>query len=92
MNDGEKFYAFEVLKGLAGRKVRFERLVHRGTWTIAEGSTGVLMAPCHDSEGRIFAAVALDDPPTGLADQYDGEIHWIEGINLHDIERDVLVV
>lgn len=92
MKPGEKFYAFEVLKGLAGRKVRFEREVWRGDLIILKGSTGVLMAPCHDEEGRIFAAVALDDPPLGLADDYDGEVHWLEGVNLHCIERDVLVV
>lgn len=91
MNDGEKFYAFELLKRLEGGVVVFNREVTRGPWTIAKGTTGNLMAPCHDSGGRIFAAVKLDDPPEDLLVYYDGEIHWVEGQTLHDIEQDILI-
>jgi len=91
MNDGARFYAFELLSRLEGGTVRFAREVCRGSWKIPEGSTGTLMAPCHDSDGRIFAAVKLDDPPADLLAEFDGEIHWIEDETLDDIQQDILV-
>ena len=91
MNPGEKFYAFELLSRLAGGVVVFAREVSRGPWTIAKGTTGKLVAPCHDADGMIFAAVKLDDPPASLMDNYDGEIHWVEGQTLHEIEQDIRI-
>jgi hypothetical protein len=91
VNDGEKFYAFELLKRLEGGVVVFHREVSRGPWNIAEGTTGKMTAPCHDSDGMIFAAVKLDDPPEDLLEQYDGEIHWVEGVTLDDLREDIRI-
>ena len=91
MNQGDKFYAFELLDRLKGGQVRFVQEVTRGPWIIPEGTTGILLPPCHTSHSLIFAAVKLDDPPATLAEEYDGEIHWIEDDTLFDIQRDVTI-
>jgi hypothetical protein len=88
---GQRFYAHELLKRLAGQRVEFVREVDRLPFVVVPvGAGGTLMAPFIDDESRLVAAVMLDGPPPSL-DAFDGEIHWVEGINLFEFEKDVRV-
>lgn len=82
-----QFYAQQVLLQLSGRRVRFKSGVERQDFSVSAGATGVVQLPFLH-EGKLVAAVRLDSPPAA-AKQYDGEVHWVEDINLIDFEDEV---
>jgi len=83
-----RFYADQVLHALTGSRVRLKVDVERAEFTVPAGSTGIAMEPFLTDDGRLVAAVMLDDPPTEVQ-EFDGELHWIEDINLVDFEDEV---
>lgn len=82
-----QFYAKTVLEELAGKRVRIKTDVDRGIFTIEAGALGVVQPPFLH-EGKLVAAVKLDDPPEE-AEPFDGEVHWMEDVNLFDFEDEV---
>lgn len=82
-----QFYASQILDELTGRRVRFVEEVERDEFTVEEGATGEIMAPFLH-EGRLVAAVRLDDPPPG-SEEFEGEVHWIEDETLLDFEEQI---
>lgn len=83
----QQFYAKQVLDALIDRKVVFTSDVDRVDFIVEKGATGVLQAP-FISDGLLVAAVLLDDPPPG-SEAFEGEVHWMEDINLIDFEDEV---
>lgn len=86
----QQFFAKQVLEHLVDRRVEFLVEVDRGTFIVPKGATGIVQQPFTD-DGRLVAAVLLDSPPAG-ATPYDGEVHWIEDVNLIDFEDEVQLV
>jgi len=82
-----RFYQQELLRELADRRVRFKTDVQRQDFEVLEGATGVAMKPFLH-EGKLVAGVTLDDPPEG-AEEFDGEVHWKEDVNLFDFEDEI---
>lgn len=85
-----RFYAQQILARLTGEHVVFKIDVDRGDFIVEAGATGVVQKPFL-LEGKLVAAVVLDDPPTGSL-PYDGEVHWLENVNLFDFEDEVELV
>ena len=85
-----RFYAQQILDRLAGQRVVFTTDIDRVDFTVEAGATGTVQKPFL-LEGRLVAAVALDDPPEGSL-PYDGEVHWMEDVNLFDFEDEVELV
>ena len=83
-----RFYQDQILKELAGQRVRFRVEVDRGDFVVPEGATGEAMPPFLH-EGKLVAAVKLDEPTEICASEYDGECHWMEDVNLIDFEDEV---
>jgi len=83
----QRFFAKQVLDHLVGRQVVFTTEVDRGDFVVQAGATGIVQPPFTD-DGRLVAAVQLEDPPAG-AEPYDNEVHWIEDLNLIDFEDEV---
>lgn len=85
-----RFYAQQILDQLTGEQVVFKKDIDRGEFIVEAGATGVVQKPFL-MEGKLVAAVVLDDPPAGSL-PYDGEVHWLEDINLFDFEDEVELV
>lgn len=73
-----------------GLAVRFIRPVSRQPYfDVPRGATGRLLHPLSDpKDDRYVIRVQLDAPPWG-AEQFNGEVHWKEDINLEKFEKDV---
>lgn len=82
-----QFYAKQVLEALAGKQVRLKVDIERDTFIVPAGSTGIAQDPFL-VDGLLVAAIKLDDPPPEAKD-FDGELHWMEDINLIDFEDEV---
>ncbi len=87
---GRRWWQAEVWDRLAGREVRFVRPVDRGDFSVAVGATGRIRTAFLDSKGGLVLAVALDLPPVG-AEPFEGEVHWREGVNLLEVETDLVL-
>lgn len=85
-----RFYAQQILDQLAGKRVVFKTDIDRVYFTVKAGAQGVVQAPFL-LDGKLVAAVELDDPPEGSV-PYDGEVHWVEDVNLIDFEEDVELI
>jgi len=83
----QRFYVKQVLEALIDREVVFTRDVDRVDFIIKAGATGVMQAP-FTSDGLLVAAVLLNDPPRACR-AFDGEVHWMEDVNLIDFEDEV---
>lgn len=85
----QQLVAWRQLVDHKGRRVRLARDVSRQPYFVAKkGATGVVVAPFLDGPDLV-AAIKLDHPPSG-AEQFEGEIHWKQGVNLlEDFEKDV---
>ena len=82
-----RFYAQQILATLSGQRVRFKVEVQREEFTVPAGMTGIARPPFM-VDGKLVAAVELDDPPPGAA-QFDNEVHWMEDFNLFDFEDEI---
>ena len=85
-----RFYAKHVLETLSGRRVRFTCDVERMGHLVEEGAEGTVRDPFLEG-GKLVAAVELDEAPDWL-EPFDGEVHWVEDINLLDFEEQVTLV
>jgi hypothetical protein len=83
-----RFWASRVWDSYVGRSVRFARTVQRDAFTIEAGATGVVVPWFLAEDGALVVAVRLDTPPVG-AEEFEGEVHWREGVNLLEVEADV---
>lgn len=86
-NLAQRFYMDQVLRALVGQEVVLMCDIEREDFSVAAGSTGVVQDPFL-VDGMLVACVLLDTPPEGSED-YDGEVHWIEDLNLMDFEDEV---
>ncbi len=82
-----RFYAQQILLSLSGQRVRFKVPVEREGFTVPAGATGTARDPFM-VDGKLVAAVELDDPPPGAA-QFDNEVHWKEDYTLFDLEDEI---
>lgn len=87
---GMTWYRHELWSRLKGRKVVFARTVERDSFTVPRGRVGFVEEPIMD-DGVLVLAVRLQTPPEGSKD-YDGEVHWREGVNLLEVEDDIRLV
>lgn len=83
----QRFYIDQILRELVGREVVILCDIERENFTVPAGATGTVQEPFLD-QGMLVACILLDTPPAGSED-YDGELHWIENINLLDFEDEV---
>ena len=87
------FYIVRLFQRLKDHPVRFIRQVDRPPhFTVKKGSKGIVVGSCYDpDDAMLIIRVALDDALAG-AEEFGGEVHWKEGINLEDFEKDVVLV
>lgn len=83
----QRFYIDQVLRALVGQEVVILCDIEREDFIVPAGAKGTVQDPFL-SDGMLVACVLLDEPPEGSQD-YDGEIHWIEDLNLLDFEDEV---
>lgn len=72
---------------ITGLRLRLKRTVRRDDFEAPAGAEGVAMPPFMD-QTRLVLAMRLDHPPAG-SEPFDGELHWIEGTTIPDVDDDV---
>lgn len=88
------FYLTRLMQRAQGRRVRFMQKVDRSPhFEVKKGAEGVLVGLSFDPrDGRAVIRVALDDAIAGAPAEFNGEVHWKEGVNLEDFEKDVVLL
>lgn len=88
------FYLTRLMQRAQGRRVRFMQRVDRSPhFEVKRGAEGVLVGLSFDPrDGRAVIRVALDDAIAGALVEFNGEVHWKEGVNLEDFEKDVVLL
>lgn len=87
---GQRFFRDELWRRLVGRHVTFIRTVTRDEFVVPKGRVGKIVEPFLDSDAGLVLAVKLRTPVPG-SEPFEGEVHWREGVNLLDVELDIVV-
>lgn len=86
------FYMTRLLQRMEGRSVRFVREVDRFPhFDVPKGSTGTVVGLSFSQDHKAIIRVRLDDETIG-AEEFDHEVHWMEGVNLEEFEKDVVLL
>jgi hypothetical protein len=81
------------MQRLQGRAVRFIRSVDRSPdFFVWKGQTGKVVGMTFDPQtGMAVLRVRLDEEVPG-AEAFGNEVHWMEGVNFKDFEKDVVLL